>query len=851
MTDLAALVVRMQADNSAYVKALDQATSKLQKFSKDQSELLLEVAGKFAAAFSVEKILEFTKSSIEAEASLDKLSQSAGISVESLSSLKLAAAASGLSTDDLGLAFKKLNVNIAQAAGDGSSKAGIAFKAMGISVTDASGKVKSADAIFAELATKFAGYADGPNKTAIAVELLGRQGQNLIPVLNKGAAGLEEFRAKAEAAGLVISGQAAKAAEEFEQKAAVLKSTLIDGLGIQLTAKLLPALDGMVTAFESGGTAGESMSVVADEIATALKLIASIGLGVGFVIQSIGDGIGALVAKGAALASGDLVAYAQISDDALAQQVDRTKKFADLQAAIWHKETADEMAEAKAKYELFAYLDKNKPAAPNTTAAGAGEAALKELEKYADGIKDQALAFGLGGAALTKYKLQFGPLADAIKKAGAEGQAVAASAQKWANVLQFKVDTKTTNAVTDSLKEQIALYDLGDVAAEKYKLSHGEIGKAYDREGAAGEKARQEALALQATITQRKDDNAIKAIDDQTLLLTGHLNAAALSAFDLQNRALKTNLTAANDTGGLDKLAAQRSQVDAQSQINELNLKASQINTDLALSEAKISAAVANGQTSELAGDNQIAAARSNALEQLQAINTQEQQIAATSGSTNIALVDGVKKFGSSLVALQTQTHETENKVRGDLENAFVNPLLEAETSSKSFKAAFSDMIKSIQKDLLTIANKNLADSIFGSGGAGGGIAPFIAGLLGGGAGAGNGLSASANASIAATGSGSTDAALEALAGSGLADGGTIPAGGMRLVGEKGPELAYAGNANMNIVPMSQGKSTVIHLTNVFQVPPGPGGTISRPSQMQQTAMVGRALQQATRRNTG
>jgi len=848
VTDLAALVVRMQADNSSYVKALDQATSKLQKFSKDQGELLNEIVGKFAAAFSVEKILEFTKSSIEAEASLDKLSQSAGVSVESLSSLKLVAAASGLTTEDLGLAFKKLNVNISSAAGDVNSKAGVAFKALGISVTDTTGKVKSADAIFAELATKFAGYADGPNKTAIAVELLGRQGQNLIPVLNQGAAGLEEFRAKAQAAGLVISGQAAKAAEEFEQKVIVLKSTLIDGLGIQLTAKLLPALDSMVTAFEAGGDAGDSISVVADEIATALKLVASIGLGVGFVFQSIGDQLGALAAEAAAIATGDLKGYLQIVEDAMQTQAERTTKFAAMQAAVWHQETAQEMAEAKAKYELFAYLDKNKPQAANTAAAGAGGDALKELQKYSDGIKDQALAFGLGGAALTRYKLQFGPLADAIKKAGAEGQVVAAEAQKWANALQLKVDTKTTDAVTNSLKEQIALYELGDVAAEKYKLTHGEIGKAYDREGKDGEKARQEALALQATITQRKDDNAIKAIDDQTLVLTGHLNAAALSAFDLQNRALKTNLTAANDTGGLDKLAAQRSQVDAQSQINELNLKASQINTDLAVSEAKISAAVSNGQTSELAGENQIAAARSSALEQLQAINAQEQQIAATSGSTNVALVDGVKKFGSSLTALQVQTKALENSIRSGLESAFANNFSDLITGSKSFTQAIRDMAKDIQKQFADIIAKNFAQNLFGTGGAGGGLSSMLAGLLGGGGGGGASAAGGATAQLGAQNFGSADTAsfLEGIGA--YATGGSIPAGGVGIVGDKGPELAYAGNANMNIVPMSSGKSTTIHLSNHFAVPPGPGGTISRPSQMQQSAAVGRSVQQAVRR---
>jgi hypothetical protein len=46
MTDLAALVVRMQADNSEYIKGSEQSTSKLSQLSKDQGDLLKCMAEK-------------------------------------------------------------------------------------------------------------------------------------------------------------------------------------------------------------------------------------------------------------------------------------------------------------------------------------------------------------------------------------------------------------------------------------------------------------------------------------------------------------------------------------------------------------------------------------------------------------------------------------------------------------------------------------------------------------------------------------------------------------------------------------------------------------------------------------
>jgi hypothetical protein len=187
-----------------------------------------------------------------------------------------------------------------------------------------------------------------------------------------------------------------------------------------------------------------------------------------------------------------------------------------------------------------------------------------------------------------------------------------------------------------------------------------------------------------------------------------------------------------------------------------------------------------------------------------------------------------------------------------------VQPLADAEMGTKSLKAAFSDMIKSIERDLLTIANKNIAESIFGSGGAAGGAAGGLASLFGGGGGGGLGglmsLFGGGGSSIASTGAaaaGTSGAAyddlLNSVSSGGLAEGGTIPSGQMRLVGENGPELAYSGAKDMQIVPGGQGGKNV-NVTNHFTVQSA-NGTITRQSQMQVAAAAARSLGQASRRN--
>jgi hypothetical protein len=860
MTDLAALVVRMQADNSQYIKALDQATSKLQSFSKDSNEALAGLADKIGSAFAVGKIAEFAASSIESAASLERLSQSAGVSVEGLSAMTLAAAASGLSQDELGQSLKKLNVNIAEAAGSASSKAGVAFRALGIDVKNADGSIKDAGQILPEIANKFAQMADGPNKTAFAVQLLGRQGQALIPVLDQGAAGLDAFKTQAEAAGIVMSGPLAAAAEEFSQKLEVAKATVTQGLGIAISAQLLPVLNSLVSSFSANAGGGEKFRVIAEEITTAVQIVASVVIEAVAQFQKWGTAIGAVGAAAVQAAQGNFAEAGEIWKQGAADNVATEKAATDALAGLWHQQTATEIAAAQQAFIAKEEINKAKGSGPNLEAAVAQAAAEKELQKYSDGLKDQASAFGLGGAALTAYKLKFGPLAEAIKGAGDAGKKLAAEAQGWANALQFKTDTKSTDALKNALQEQIALYGQGDLAAEKYKLSTGEIGKAFGRMGAAGATAKAAVLALDTQLIEMKDKTAIDAINNKTLELTGHLNAAALAAYDLQNRALKENLTGTGDTAGLATLAAQRDQVDAQSQINELNEKAGLIKDQLAITETKLNAEVATGPLTELAGEQALSAARIVALQQLTGVANAEQLIADTSGSTNVQLVAGVQKFQSSLVSLQATTTQLENSVRSGLESAFADNFSKLISGAESFRKALRSFFTDIEKQLDQLVAKDFSQSIFGTGGAGGGVAGALAGIFGGGLGGGGaggmngimGLFGGGGAGVASTGAAAAGVSQDSIANSisvalpGFAEGGTLGANRWGIVGEKGKELVYSGAHNMNVIPAASGKTQ--NVTNHFTIQ-APGGTISRASQMQTAAAAARSLAQANRRN--
>jgi hypothetical protein len=849
MTDLAALVVRMQADNSQYIKALDQATGKLSKFAKDQEDAFsqlkdqfAELGAQFAAGFALDKIIEFTASSIESAAALDRLSQTTGISTESLSTLRLAAAASGLSADDMGVAYKKLNVSLEEAAGNSTSKAGIAFKGLGISVTDSSGKIKDAGSILGELAGKFQNMEDGPNKVALAVALLGKQGQNLIPVLNQGSAGLDDFKKQAEDAGLVISGDLARSAEEFSQKAAVLKASLVDGLSVRLATQLLPVLEGLAGSFGKAGGAGDALNIVSEAIVIGVKSLASVFVIGASELEKFGNALGAVGAAAAAVAHGNFVDAKNIILDGLNQNEEINQVSQARLKALWTTAAKDELDIISATE-----VEKLRLKLPgfNLAEGEASAAADKKLKALSDSLKEQEQAFGLGGAAAVQYKLSIGSLAEDLKIAGKDGHDAAAAAIEYANALQTKKDDKTVQDYTAKVAEQIITFHQGGLAAEEYKLSTGSIGGALKRLGVTGDEARQTITNLSLELIKAKDEAALQALDDQADKLAGNLNKAALAAFDLQNKSLKQNLTDTGDAAGLAKLDHARDLVDVQSKINKLNLTAAQINAEVGDQQAKIDLERSAGQITDIDAMNQLAVLRAKQITDLGAVYTAEQGIAATVNDP--AMTDGVKKFGVQINALKTQMNAFDAQIRTGLEGAFAHNFSDLITGAKSFKQVVVGFLQDIDKQFVDMIAKNYSQQLFaapGANGSGGGLLGGVAGLLGGLMGGGG-----AATSIASTGAAAAGTDTGALADTIMpfASGGTLDAGKVGLVGEAGPELVYSGSQNMNVLPSGAGGKQQ-HITQNFTIQ-APGGTISRASQMQTAAAAARSLAQANRRN--
>ena len=231
--EMAANIARLQKDMNSATKTVDSAMSKINK----SVEMAQKALGALGVGLSISAFSNFIKQAINVADESNKMSQKIGVAVSDLAGLQLAFRQAGVDSGGFQQGMTKLSVSVAS-----GSKA---FEAMGISTKNADGSLKSTRQVLMESADKFASYKDGIDKTALAVEIFGKAGANLIPLLNQGSKGIEEYDRKAKQLGLTLNSETARAAEEFNDQLDLLGAAS-QGFATQLAAALLPALKGTI-----------------------------------------------------------------------------------------------------------------------------------------------------------------------------------------------------------------------------------------------------------------------------------------------------------------------------------------------------------------------------------------------------------------------------------------------------------------------------------------------------------------------------------------------------------------------------------------------------------------------------
>ena len=203
---------------------------------------------------------------------LDKMSARTGMSVENLSALTFAAERSGTSIEDIEKASRKLSQNFTDLS-LGSAGAAEKFGLLGLGMEDLQGKTP--DEMFDIVADRLSKIEDPAQRAAVAMEVFGKSGVSLLPMIADGAAGLEAMRNEAKAMGLVLDRDAADSAAVLNDAIGDFWYTLK-----AVTVQLGAAVAGPVSTFLQ--VVSRIIAEVSKWIAenqTLIQIVAAVGVG--------------------------------------------------------------------------------------------------------------------------------------------------------------------------------------------------------------------------------------------------------------------------------------------------------------------------------------------------------------------------------------------------------------------------------------------------------------------------------------------------------------------------------------------------------------------------------------------
>ncbi|CAN5495120.1 hypothetical protein BH11PLA2_BH11PLA2_22730 [soil metagenome] len=228
---------------------------------------------------------------------LDDMSARTGVAIETLSELGFAAKMSGADLETLESGIRKMQKFVVEAAG-GSREARDVLEKLGLTVADLKGLTPD------EMLKAFADALDDIDnpalKAALAMQVFGKTGTKLLPMLEGGAEGIEKLQAKARELGLTISTEDAKAAAEFGDTLDVLWAVLKRGV-FTIGAALVPALRDLaqwiITTTKNVSAWIDRNRGLVISVAKITAIVVGVGVGLlalGAVVSAAGFALGGL-----------------------------------------------------------------------------------------------------------------------------------------------------------------------------------------------------------------------------------------------------------------------------------------------------------------------------------------------------------------------------------------------------------------------------------------------------------------------------------------------------------------------------------------------------------------------------
>ena len=479
-TDLARLVVKLEAESSKLTTELAKANQKLSRFERGAvsiSKNIKRTIGGLFAGFGAAALIGATKRSLEFADSLAKTSDVIGISTTKLQELHHAADLSGISTQALDSSMTAFAKRLGEArAGTGTLVT--LLNKMDPALLQAVQGARNVDEAFDLITRRAAELGNSMDRAALLSAAFGRQaGPQMAILLRDGVKGLEDMSAEAHKLGLIMDEEVLRNAESANDAMTNLSKIV----GVSLT-----------TAFAS----------LAPEIESFAKFVSNAALGIRDLVNSFKD-----------LKSIKDVNYLQEQLESLLKteqnlsaefenynnQAKDSTFFAPL-AANAKKELDNTRAQIDAVVQRLKDLQKvdvavpvkvTAPTTPEINSAAktltskikpAGVDRGEEVRKQIDLINFETSLIGLSAAATAGARAGYKDRVAGLKEYGDALDDAASNQVKLNEAFQISRDTDPNVNRTLALNNLNDAMSTGALTAEQYNKALEQINSAYERQ---------------------------------------------------------------------------------------------------------------------------------------------------------------------------------------------------------------------------------------------------------------------------------------------------------------------------------------------------------------------------------
>ena len=292
-----AAYVELYTKDSRLVRGLARASKRLQAFGASVSAMGLKVAA--AGTAMLAPLLGAAKVFASTGDQLDKMRARTGFSAEALSELGFAAEQGGASIDQLDrslAAMARFSVMVER----GLKTSTDLLDMLGVSAEQF--KRASPEERFKLLAEAISQIKDPTLRAGVALNVFGRSGRELLPMLEGGRASIEALQKEARRLGITMTDEDATSAAELTDALNRLKRQLM-AIVVQIGAALAPVLTEMqkriaplITSVIKWIKENKTLVVTVFKIAAAVVAAGVALIILGTLISSAGAVIGGLVA---------------------------------------------------------------------------------------------------------------------------------------------------------------------------------------------------------------------------------------------------------------------------------------------------------------------------------------------------------------------------------------------------------------------------------------------------------------------------------------------------------------------------------------------------------------------------